>query len=221
MRDRGLAEQAYAAGASRVVIGTRAATDPAFLREMAKAHGPRLAVGIDAKDGLVAVKGWTAVTALRATEFAKEAGELGVSTVIYTDIDTDGMLTGPNWASLEAVLQTCPCGVIASGRGRRHGRRCPSGQMARPTRPRGRHRRQGLVRRSLRRGWPLAGLPLIAAGALFPIKPRTRGFQPLRRLAQPSRPHHIDLPMASIRPLLAFLALGTSLFAADAPPPAR
>ena len=115
MRDRALAEQAYAAGASRVVIGTRAATDPAFLREMARAHGPRLAVGIDAKDGLVAVKGWTAVTALRATDFAKEAGELGVSTVIYTDIATDGMLTGPNWSSLEAVLQACPCGVIASG----------------------------------------------------------------------------------------------------------
>jgi phosphoribosylformimino-5-aminoimidazole carboxamide ribotide isomerase len=115
MRDRALAEQAYAAGASRVVIGTRAATDPAFLREMARAHGPRLAVGIDAKDGLVAVKGWTAVTALRATDFAKEAGELGVSTVIYTDIATDGMLTGPNWSSLEAVLKACPCGVIASG----------------------------------------------------------------------------------------------------------
>jgi phosphoribosylformimino-5-aminoimidazole carboxamide ribotide isomerase len=115
MRDRALAESAYAAGASRVVIGTRAATDPAFLREMAKAHGPRLAVGIDAKDGLVAVKGWTAVTALQATDFAKEAGELGVSTVIYTDIATDGMLTGPNWKSLEAVLKACPCGVIASG----------------------------------------------------------------------------------------------------------
>ena len=115
MRDRATAEAAYAAGASRVVIGTRAATDPAFLREMARAHGPRLAVGIDAKDGLVAVKGWTAVTALKATEFAKEAGELGVSTVIYTDIATDGMLTGPNWHSLEAVLKACPCGVIASG----------------------------------------------------------------------------------------------------------
>ena len=115
MRDRAVAEAAYAAGASRVVIGTRAATDPAFLREMAKAHGPRLAVGIDAKDGLVAVKGWTAVTALQATDFAKAAGELGVSTVIYTDIATDGMLTGPNWNSLEAVLKACPCGVIASG----------------------------------------------------------------------------------------------------------
>ena len=115
MRDRATAEAAYAAGASRVVIGTRAATDPAFLREMAKAHGPRLAVGIDAKDGLVAVKGWTAVTALKATEFAKEAGELGVSTVIYTDIATDGMLTGPNFAAQEAMLAAGRFRVIASG----------------------------------------------------------------------------------------------------------
>lgn len=115
MRERALADSAYEAGASRVVIGTRAATDPTFLREMAKAYGPRLAVGIDAKEGLVAVKGWTAVTARQATDFAQEAGELGVSTVIYTDIATDGMLTGPNWKSLEAVLKACPCGVIASG----------------------------------------------------------------------------------------------------------
>lgn len=115
MRDRATAESAFAAGAGRVVIGTRAATDPAFLREMAAAHGPRLAVGIDAKDGLVAVKGWTAVTALRALDFARTTGDLGVSTVIYTDIATDGMLTGPNWDSLEAVLRVCPCGVIASG----------------------------------------------------------------------------------------------------------
>ena len=63
----------------------------------------------------MAVKGWTAVTALRATDFARTAGDLGVSTVIYTDIATDGMLTGPNWTSLEAVLRACPCGVIASG----------------------------------------------------------------------------------------------------------
>ena len=115
MRDRALAESAFAAGAQRVVIGTRAATDPAFLREMAQAHGAKLAVGIDAKDGLVAVKGWTAVTGLKATDFAKEVGELGISTVIYTDIATDGMLTGPNWKSLETLLRVCPCGVIASG----------------------------------------------------------------------------------------------------------
>ena len=115
MRSRELVEQALAAGASRVVLGTRAATDPTFLKEIARAHGPQLAVGIDAKDGFVAIKGWTDVTQLKATDFAKEVSQLGIGTVIYTDIATDGMLTGPNWASLETLLRVCPCQVIASG----------------------------------------------------------------------------------------------------------
>jgi phosphoribosylformimino-5-aminoimidazole carboxamide ribotide isomerase len=108
-------DAALAAGASRVVIGTRAATDSQFLQEIAKSHGKKLAIGIDAKDGLVAVKGWTDVTQLDATDFAVTVSQLGISTVIYTDIATDGMLTGPNWKSLEALLKRCSCGVIASG----------------------------------------------------------------------------------------------------------
>jgi phosphoribosylformimino-5-aminoimidazole carboxamide ribotide isomerase len=115
MRDAKLVDAALAAGASRVVIGTRAATDSHFLQEIAKSHGKKLAIGIDAKDGLVAVKGWTDVTQLDATDFAVTVSQLGISTVIYTDIATDGMLTGPNWKSLEALLKRCSCGVIASG----------------------------------------------------------------------------------------------------------
>jgi phosphoribosylformimino-5-aminoimidazole carboxamide ribotide isomerase len=115
MRDAKLVDAALAAGASRVVIGTRAATDSQFLQEIAKSHGKKLAIGIDAKDGLVAVKGWTDVTQLDATDFAVTVSQLGISTVIYTDIATDGMLTGPNWKSLEALLKRCSCGVIASG----------------------------------------------------------------------------------------------------------
>jgi phosphoribosylformimino-5-aminoimidazole carboxamide ribotide isomerase len=115
MRDAKLIDAALAAGASRVVIGTRAATDSQFLQEIAKSHGKKLAIGIDAKDGLVAVKGWTDVTQLDATDFAVTVSQLGISTVIYTDIATDGMLTGPNWKSLEALLKRCTCGVIASG----------------------------------------------------------------------------------------------------------
>ncbi len=115
LRDRASAEAALAAGASRIILGTRAANDSAFLTEMAKAHGPRLALGIDAKDGLVAVRGWKDVTAVRATELARTAADLGVSTVIFTDIATDGMLKGPNWESLTGMLKACPTGVIASG----------------------------------------------------------------------------------------------------------
>jgi phosphoribosylformimino-5-aminoimidazole carboxamide ribotide isomerase len=115
MRDVQLIENALNAGASRIVIGTRAATDSAFLKQIAKSHGKSLAIGIDAKDGLVAVKGWTDVTHLKATDFAITVGDLGISTVIYTDIATDGMLSGPNWKSLEVLLKCCNCGVIASG----------------------------------------------------------------------------------------------------------
>lgn len=115
MRDAKLVDAAITAGASRVVIGTRAATDSQFLQEIAKSHGKKLAIGIDAKDGFVAVKGWTDVTQLNATDFAVTVSQLGISTVIYTDIATDGMLTGPNWKSLEALLKRCTCGVIASG----------------------------------------------------------------------------------------------------------
>jgi phosphoribosylformimino-5-aminoimidazole carboxamide ribotide isomerase len=72
-------------------------------------------VGIDAKDGMVAVRGWQDVTSVRATELAKAAADLGTGTVIFTDIATDGMLSGPNWESLEAMLEACPAQVIASG----------------------------------------------------------------------------------------------------------
>lgn len=115
LRDRATVEAALAAGASRVIVGTRAASDRPFLAEIAAAHGPRLAVGIDAKDGLVAVRGWKDVTQVRATDLAKAAAELGAGTVIFTDIATDGMLSGPNWTSLEAMLEACPAMVIASG----------------------------------------------------------------------------------------------------------
>lgn len=115
LRDRAAVERALEAGASRVIVGTRAASDRAFLAELAAAHGPALAVGIDAKDGLVAVRGWQDVTAVRATELAKAAAGLGAGTVIFTDIATDGMLAGPSWASLEGMLEACPAKVIASG----------------------------------------------------------------------------------------------------------
>ena len=115
LRDLATIEAALSAGASRVIVGTRAASDREFLAQVAKAHGPRLAVGIDAKDGLVAVRGWKDVTAVRATELAKAAADLGAGAVIFTDIATDGMLSGPNWASLEAMLDACPARVIASG----------------------------------------------------------------------------------------------------------
>lgn len=109
-------EEAYHAGARRVVIGTRACHDPEFVAGLVQRFGTeRLAVGIDARDGLVAVKGWTDVSTVRAADLARRMYDLGIQTLIHTDIATDGMLTGPNFAAQEALLRACPARLIASG----------------------------------------------------------------------------------------------------------
>ena len=78
--------------------------------------GPeRLAVGIDAKDGKVAVKGWVETMELTALDLARRAVETGIRTVIYTDIATDGMLQGPNLAAMREMADAVPCDLIASG----------------------------------------------------------------------------------------------------------
>jgi phosphoribosylformimino-5-aminoimidazole carboxamide ribotide isomerase len=115
LRTREVVERVLALGASRVVIGTRAAESEAFVTELVRAHGEKIAVGIDAKDGRVAVKGWVDTTALGAVALAGRMDALGVRTLIYTDIGTDGMLTGPNFAAQEALLQAVGCRIIASG----------------------------------------------------------------------------------------------------------
>lgn len=104
------------AGALRAIVGTKAAHDDAFVAELvARFGGEKIAVGIDAKNGFVAVKGWVDVTTRRATELAGTAARLGVSTIIYTDIATDGMLKGPNFPALEEMLRSTSANVVASG----------------------------------------------------------------------------------------------------------
>jgi phosphoribosylformimino-5-aminoimidazole carboxamide ribotide isomerase len=103
-------------GVARVVIGTRAAEEPAFIAELVRTHGgERIAVGIDARDGRVAVKGWVETTGMQALDLARTMEQVGVGTLIYTDIATDGMLTGPNLPALEAMLTNVKCSLIASG----------------------------------------------------------------------------------------------------------
>jgi phosphoribosylformimino-5-aminoimidazole carboxamide ribotide isomerase len=107
---------AFAAGVSRVILGTKAWESVDFVRQTcAEFGGDRIAVGIDAKDGLVAVRGWTETTARRATDLALAAQDAGAGTVIYTDIATDGTLGGPNYAALEDLLEILDCNLIASG----------------------------------------------------------------------------------------------------------
>jgi phosphoribosylformimino-5-aminoimidazole carboxamide ribotide isomerase len=107
---------AFDAGVHRVILGTRACESLDFVQEACSAFGgERIAVGIDAKDGLVAVKGWTETTALRAADLALSAQAAGAGTIIYTDIATDGMLEGPNYSALEELLDLLQCNLIASG----------------------------------------------------------------------------------------------------------
>jgi phosphoribosylformimino-5-aminoimidazole carboxamide ribotide isomerase len=115
LRTRAAVEQAFSLGVSRVVLGTRAAENPAFIEELVRDFGEKIAVGIDAKDGRVAVKGWVDTTATSAAGLATRMEAAGVRTLIYTDIGTDGMLTGPNFAAQEAMLAAVRCGIIASG----------------------------------------------------------------------------------------------------------
>jgi len=115
MRDASSIEAGLATGVRRVIIGTKAA-EPGFLAEAAGKFGPsRLAVGIDAKDGRVAVKGWVETMELSAIDLAREALNTGIRTIIYTDIATDGMLQGPNIAAMREMATEVPCDLIASG----------------------------------------------------------------------------------------------------------
>jgi phosphoribosylformimino-5-aminoimidazole carboxamide ribotide isomerase len=115
MRTRASVDRALSMGIARVVIGTRAAESEAFISELVAAFGDRVAVGIDAKSGKVAVKGWVDTTSMTALGLARRMDALGVATLIHTDVGTDGMLTGPNLEAQEAMLGAVRARVIASG----------------------------------------------------------------------------------------------------------
>ena len=115
LRDETTIDRIIAAGVSRVVLGTRASEDEAFVRRAVSVHGQKIAVGIDARDGMVAVRGWVEATEQTAVDLAKRVADAGIETIIYTDIATDGMLTGPNIDALKKMLNTVPSSVIASG----------------------------------------------------------------------------------------------------------
>jgi phosphoribosylformimino-5-aminoimidazole carboxamide ribotide isomerase len=103
------------AGVSRVILGTAALNDRAFLKEAVATYGDAISVSIDAKNGYVATDGWTKTSEIKAIDFAKELEEIGVPTIIYTDIATDGMLSGPNFDEISQVNEQVGIDVIASG----------------------------------------------------------------------------------------------------------
>ncbi len=108
-------EKKLALGVSRVIIGTSAVKDEDFVRNAVERYGDKIVIGIDAKDGKVAVEGWEEVSEFGAVEFAKKMESLGVKTVIYTDIATDGTLAGPNIAAMREMVENVSLDVIASG----------------------------------------------------------------------------------------------------------
>lgn len=108
-------EETLSLGVSRVVVGTRAAEDPEFVESLVRRFGDKIAVGIDAKDGMVAVKGWVDTVGVTAIDLAKQMDGMGVQTLIYTDIGTDGMLTGPNLSAQETMAEQVNAQIIASG----------------------------------------------------------------------------------------------------------
>ena len=104
------------AGAARAIIGSAALDDPEFLSNAVELYGEKIAVGIDARDGLVQTKGWVETSRTKATDLAAAVARLGVQTIIYTDTATDGMLGGPNLTQLAAICDAAPtCRITASG----------------------------------------------------------------------------------------------------------
>jgi len=115
IRDLATIEAWLAKGVSRVIIGTAAVRDPDLVKAAAKLHPGRVAVGIDARDGMVAVEGWAKTSALGAAELGKRFEDAGVAAIIYTDISRDGVLQGLNIEATLALADALEIPVIASG----------------------------------------------------------------------------------------------------------
>lgn len=108
-------ERLLSAGVARAIIGTRALESLSALQALVRRFGEKIAVGIDARDGFVQVKGWVETTGTRAVDLARQVESAGVRTIIYTDTATDGMLGGPNLAALAQMCGAVSCRIIASG----------------------------------------------------------------------------------------------------------
>ena len=115
IRSMDYADELLAMGISRIILGTSALADPEFTRNIIKKYGDRVAVSLDAKDGLIAVKGWTELSVIKARDLANDLKQWGLKTIVYTDIAKDGMMSGPNFAELADIHMATGLHVIASG----------------------------------------------------------------------------------------------------------
>jgi phosphoribosylformimino-5-aminoimidazole carboxamide ribotide isomerase len=115
IRDLATVEAWLGKGVSRVIIGTAAVRDPLFVRDAAKSHPGKVAIGIDARDGHVAVEGWAETSTLAVLDLARRFEDAGVAAIIYTDIGRDGMLKGLDLAGTRSLAEALSIPVIASG----------------------------------------------------------------------------------------------------------
>ncbi len=115
IRDLATIEAWLAKGIRRIILGTVAVRDPALVRDACKRFPGRIAVGIDAKGGKVAVEGWAETSELTAIDLARRFEDAGIAAIIYTDIDRDGVLKGINWDGTAALARATRIPVIASG----------------------------------------------------------------------------------------------------------
>jgi phosphoribosylformimino-5-aminoimidazole carboxamide ribotide isomerase len=115
LRSLDLVRAALDLGAAVAIVGTAAIRDPAFLEAACAAFPGRVALGLDARGGMLVASGWTEATAVRATELARRASDLPLAAIIYTEVERDGMLEGPDLEGLSAVASATRIPVIASG----------------------------------------------------------------------------------------------------------
>lgn len=102
-------------GAARVILGSAALSNKEFVKQAVVKYGEKIAVGIDARNGMVATQGWLDTSNVSYSDFAKEMEQIGVKYIIFTDISCDGTLEGPNFSQLEALQKAVSCSIIASG----------------------------------------------------------------------------------------------------------
>ncbi len=115
IRDMPTLESWLSRGIARAILGTAAVEDPGFVHAAARAHPGRVAIGIDARNGRVATRGWAEETAVSATDLARRFEDSGIAAIIYTDIDRDGAMGGPNVEATASLARAVSIPVIASG----------------------------------------------------------------------------------------------------------
>ena len=115
VRSHEVIDRYRAAGIDRIILGTAAVTVPGFVEEAVRRHGEHIAVGVDIKDGMVAVKGWTETSSLEAFDFCENMQKIGVKTLICTDISRDGAMRGTNLALYRELSKRFSLQIVASG----------------------------------------------------------------------------------------------------------